>query len=81
MSVEAARRTVPPSWLNLAANGLYRDLRKLIYKKLDKFDRKLVEEAHMSSRKVTLDIWFVAVCRARLPEAAAVGASERLSVG
>ena len=66
MSVESvpkrARRAVPPSWLNLARFGLYRDVRKLIYKKLDAFDRALVEEAHMRNRKVKLDVYFAAEC-------------------
>jgi hypothetical protein len=40
-------RVIPPTWLNLAQPGLYRDLRKLIYRKLTPFDRVLVEAAHL----------------------------------
>jgi hypothetical protein len=41
-------RLVAPSWLNLAQLGLYRDLRKLVYSKLERFDRALVEAAHQA---------------------------------
>ena len=46
-------------------HGLYRDVRKLIYAKLDAFDRALVEQAHMSSRAVTLDEGFAFECARR----------------
>ena len=54
-----------PSWLNLGVHGLYRDVRKLIYSKLDAFDLALVEQAHMSSRKVKLDTVFARECASR----------------
>ena len=51
---DAGAVSVVPTWLNLGVHGLYRDVRKLIYRKLDAFDRKLLD-AHMSSRKLKLD--------------------------
>jgi hypothetical protein len=63
-------RAVAPSWLNLAQLGLYRDLRKLVYSKLEPFDRALVRAAHLS-KPVMLDESFAAVCQARLSVAAA----------
>jgi hypothetical protein len=56
---------VSPSWLNLAAFGLYRDLRKLVYSKLDAFDMRLVEAAHLSNKPVTLDRDFAWKCAER----------------
>ena len=56
---------VAPTWLNLGVHGLYRDVRKLIYTKLDAFDRALVEAAHMSNRTVTLDEAFARKCAKR----------------
>ena len=44
---------------------MYRDVRKLIYRKLDAFDRALVEQAHMSSRQVKLDAVFARECARR----------------
>jgi hypothetical protein len=40
-------RLVALSWMNLAQFGLYRDLRKLMYRKLTPFDCVLVEAAHL----------------------------------
>jgi SAM-dependent methyltransferase len=50
------------SWLHLHALGLYRDLRKLIYIRLNKFDFAVVEAAHFSSRPVKLDEAFARLC-------------------
>ena len=58
----AKRKPAPPSWLNLGVHGLYRDVRKLIYKKLDAFDRALVEQAHIINREVKLNTVFAAEC-------------------
>ena len=55
---------VAPSWLNLAQFGLYRDLRKLIYAKLEPFDRALVRAAH-HIKPVKLDEHFAASCARR----------------
>lgn len=55
---QCKRARVSPSWLNLASFGLYRDLRKLIYKRLDWVDRVVVEAAHFGSRPVRLGEMF-----------------------
>ena len=50
------------SWLNLGKQGLYRDLRRLIYAMLDSFDFALVEAAHVSSKPLKLDKSFSRRC-------------------
>jgi hypothetical protein len=61
----APTAAVPASWLNLATFGWYRDLRKLIYAKLDRFDRALVVAAHLSNQPVKLNEEFAADCARR----------------
>jgi hypothetical protein len=39
-----------PTWLNLDQYGLYKDVRKLIYKRLNKYDMMSVMLAHNSKR-------------------------------
>ncbi len=48
-------RSMTVTWLNLKAFGIYRDVRKLIYMRLDPFDFAMVEAAHFSQREVKLD--------------------------
>jgi hypothetical protein len=55
---------VTPSWLNLAQLGLYRDLRKLVYKKLEPFDWVMAEAAHLH-KPVKLDNDFARCCARR----------------
>jgi hypothetical protein len=57
-------QAAPPSWLNLAQLGLYRDLRKLVYAKLEAYDRALVKAAHLHT-PVKLDGRFAAFCAGR----------------
>ena len=64
-AARGSRSSPAPTWLNLAALGLYRDVRVLVYRKLDWFDRALVEQAHLSSKPVTLDLSFALECAER----------------
>jgi hypothetical protein len=57
----APGKRAAPSWLNLAQLGLYRDLRKLVYAKLEPFDRALVEATHLH-KPLTLYEPFAAHC-------------------
>ncbi len=63
-------RSMTVTWLNLKAFGIYRDVRKLIYMRLDPFDFAMVEAAHFSQREVKLrevklDEKFASNCAAR----------------
>ncbi len=56
------RAAVIPTWLNLGLLGLNLDVRLLIYKRLDKFERVVVEAGHFSTRPVKLDEEFSRHC-------------------
>jgi hypothetical protein len=50
------------SWLNLHEHIPQRDIRKMIYAKLSKLDRIMVEAAHISKQKVKLDTQLASDC-------------------
>ena len=49
-----------PSWLNLAGLGLYRDLRRLVYSRLDPFDKAVVEAAGFRMSDIVTTTVFLA---------------------